>query len=284
MKNAIITILIVVILAAGAYWYFVSQNDNNNGNNGDQNGDKDDLIVLDQPQPNDIVSSPLTITGEARGGWYFEATFPVKILDANGILLGQHFATAQGEWMTENLVPFEAELSFSDPVTETGTLVLEKANPSGLPENADQLRIPVRFELSGDEESRTIQLYYYNSDLDEDEDGNILCSRQGLVAVEREIPITQTPIQDTIRLLLKGELTSSEKAQGISSEYPLDGFELEGASVNNGVLTLAFDDPNSETTGGSCRTGILWFQIEQTALQFDGINEVKFQPDTLFQP
>lgn len=91
------------------------------------------------------LTSPLEITGEARGTWYFEASFPVRIYDANNVLLGFGIAQAQGDWMTENFVPFKATLSFTHPATEKGFLVLEKDNPSGLPEHADELRIPVHF-------------------------------------------------------------------------------------------------------------------------------------------
>jgi len=38
-------------------------------------------------------------------------------------------------------------ITFENPETATGTLVLEKDNPSGLPEHADELRVPVRFNL-----------------------------------------------------------------------------------------------------------------------------------------
>jgi len=117
-------------------------------------------------------------------------------------------------------------------------------------------------------QTRTVQLYYYNPELDTDESGNIACSRNGLVPVEREIPITNTPIQDTITLLRAGDLSSDERARGIETEYPLEGLSLKGASLNNGVLTLEFDDPRNKTGGGSCRVGILWFQIEATAKQF----------------
>jgi hypothetical protein len=186
--------------------------------------------------------------------------------------------------MTTNYVPFEAEIDFAVPAGVTsGFLILEKSNPSGLSENADELKIPVRF-ASGGSAQRAVNLYYYNEDLDKDEDGNIMCSQDGLVAVERIIPVTQTPIQDAIRLLIKGELTNAEKAQGISTEYPLDGFSLGGASLADGDLTLAFEDPNSETTGGSCRVGILWLQIKETAEQFAEVGEAQFQPETLFQP
>lgn len=103
------------------------------------------LIRVDSPKSGEKVTSPLTVTGKARGNWYFEASFPVRLFDANGQELAVVPAQAQGEWMTENFVPFSVTLNFPQPQTETGTLVLEKDNPSGLPEHADQIEIPVKF-------------------------------------------------------------------------------------------------------------------------------------------
>ena len=131
---------------------------------------------------------------------------------------------------------------------------------------------------------RSVELYFYNQESDRDEVGNILCSRNGLVSVEREIPITQTPIQDTIKLLLLGELTTKERAQGIGTEYPLEGLSFKGASLKDEILTLEFDDPNNKTVGGSYRVGILWFQIEATAKQFPEVQHVRFLPEEIFQP
>ena len=105
-----------------------------------------DQIEVMSPLENEVVSSPLTVSGRARGVWYFEASFPIEMYDANGTLLGIEPAQAQGEWMTENWVEFETVLEFDDPTTETGTLVLKKDNPSGLPEYDKKLEIPVRFE------------------------------------------------------------------------------------------------------------------------------------------
>lgn len=106
---------------------------------------KDDLIRVRTVRPGDTVQSPLTVEGEARGTWFFEASFPVRLLDGNGKEIAVIPAQAQGDWMTEDFVPFRAELTFTLPTTAEGTLVLEKDNPSGLPEYADELRIPVRF-------------------------------------------------------------------------------------------------------------------------------------------
>ncbi len=105
----------------------------------------EDLIRVFSPQANEKISSPLLIKGEARGFWFFEATFPVKLLDDKGNTIAQDYAQAKGDWMTEDFVPFEAELVFEAPTTQKGWLVLEKDNPSDLSENDDELRIPVIF-------------------------------------------------------------------------------------------------------------------------------------------
>ncbi len=107
--------------------------------------EKSELIRVFNPTVGQIVISPLAITGEARGNWYFEASFPVRILDANNKVLSAKPATALRDWMTTNFVPFSVKLEFIAPATDTGFLVLAKDNPSGLPEHDDELRIPIRF-------------------------------------------------------------------------------------------------------------------------------------------
>lgn len=104
-----------------------------------------DLIRVSSLTSGDLVTSPLEVTGEARGNWYFEASFPVKLLDGDGNVLVSHYAEAQGEWMTTEFVPFKTTLVFPMPSTPTGTLVLQKDNPSGEPQFDDSISIPVRF-------------------------------------------------------------------------------------------------------------------------------------------
>ena len=96
-------------------------------------------------KPGDLVTSPLTVTGEAQN-WYFEAVFGAQLLDGNGKDLdpGSH-AEAQGDWTAGGFIPFEATFNFPAPETATGTLILENDNPSGLPEMSEKVRIPVRF-------------------------------------------------------------------------------------------------------------------------------------------
>lgn len=293
-RGPLVAVLAIIVLAAVAFLYWSNTGQPSTTDPGTGTGTpmvapalRDDSLVVDTPLPNAIVSSPLTISGRARGEWYFEASFPVKIVDAKGKQLGIVQAQAQGEWMTTDYVPFTTQLPFSIPSTPTGTLILEKDNPSGLPEHANQLDIPIRFtaydeigQHNGDMQNGTsIQLYYYNASLD-----NSACSSAGLVAVDRVIPKTSTPLKDSIELLLKGELSAIEKAQGISSDFPLPGVSLKSATLSNGTATLTFGDPQNKTSGGSCRVSVLWAQIEATAKQFPTVKSVTFAPAELFQP
>jgi len=43
-----------------------------------------DLVSVFPPLPNSFVKSPLDIKVEAVGQWFFEASFPVHLLDSNG--------------------------------------------------------------------------------------------------------------------------------------------------------------------------------------------------------
>jgi len=105
-----------------------------------------DLILVDNPRPNQAVKSPLLISGKARGQWFFEASAPVRILDGDGNVLAEKFIEAKGEWKTEDFVDFEGEITFNSAGAVKGALVLQNDNPSGLPENTRELRIPVQFE------------------------------------------------------------------------------------------------------------------------------------------
>lgn len=114
--------------------------------------DKSDLIQVGTPEPGNSIASPLTIAGQARGTWFFEASFPVSLVDWNGLIIAEGFVTADNEWMTEEFVPFSGELEFTSPYTtemddfmKNGTLILQKANASGLPEHDDAVEIPVTF-------------------------------------------------------------------------------------------------------------------------------------------
>lgn len=104
---------------------------------------KDHLIQVTSPQSNKAVNSPFVIEGKARGTWFFEGSFPLKIVDLAGNVVTTTYATAQGEWMTEDFVDFKTQVVFAVTTTTSATLILEKDNPSGLPEHANSVSVPI---------------------------------------------------------------------------------------------------------------------------------------------
>jgi len=104
----------------------------------------DGTLTVSAPGINAIVVSPAAIAGSAQG-WYFEAVFPVKILDGDGTVLGSGQAQAQSDWMITSSVPFSATISFTNPKYANGTIVFRKDNPSGLPKYDEEFILPIWF-------------------------------------------------------------------------------------------------------------------------------------------
>ncbi len=240
-------------------------------------------MKITAPRANETVTAPFIVSGNAPGGWFFEASFPIRIVDQNNKLLATTVAHPLSSWMSSDPIAFEAAFDFIVATTTEATMVFNNDNPSGLPENDREFSMPITL-IPNQNTQKAIRLFYYNQKLDTDEMGTIVCSQNSLVAVDRIIPSTNTPIQDALRLLLKGQLTDHEKAAGLTTEFPLEGFALTTAALQNEKLTATFTDPNNTTSGGACRTNILRSQIEVTARQFAGVTTVTIQPETLFQP
>ncbi|MGC9968751.1 MAG: Gmad2 immunoglobulin-like domain-containing protein [Minisyncoccia bacterium] len=106
----------------------------------------DGRLVVMQPRPGTFIASPVALHGSVTGGgWFFEAVFPVKVLDGDGTVLGQGQAQAESDWMTTGTVPFSASISFSAPRYATGTVVFTQDTPRALTQNGEKLSVPVRF-------------------------------------------------------------------------------------------------------------------------------------------
>jgi hypothetical protein len=113
---------------------------------------KADLIKVLSPEAMGVVTSPLSLKGQARGNWYFEASAPVSLVNWDGLIIAEGIITADGEWMTTEFVPFTGQLTFTSPYKDgdpdfmkRGAIIFKKDNPSGLSENDDALEIPILF-------------------------------------------------------------------------------------------------------------------------------------------
>lgn len=109
-------------------------------------------IQINEPAFGGVISSPLQLSGEAIGPWFFEASLPVEVRDWEGNVIAQSYVTAEGDWMTVDLVPFTGEVTFTSPYTagdaeeeKQGSIVFKKDNPSGLPEHDGEIVVPIFF-------------------------------------------------------------------------------------------------------------------------------------------
>ncbi|MFA5742489.1 MAG: Gmad2 immunoglobulin-like domain-containing protein [Candidatus Paceibacterota bacterium] len=279
-----VAIFLIAVAAAGALFCWqnffpAKQGGQNNGFSNLKVITKNNFLEVTAPEPYQKITSPVSVSGNSN---FFETNTRIIVKDEAGKILADTFTNANG-WM-DKLYPFLANVFYNAPSSPRGVIeVFENSAKDGSEQN--KISIPVIFsDYQLDPQKSKIDLYYYNKIKDQELDPAIGCSKDAVLPVEREVGITKTPIQDAVDLLLKGGLTESEKQEGFFTEFPLEGFSLKGANLKNGLLTLEFEDNGNKTTGGSCRVGLLWAQIEKTVKQFPGVDSVSFQPDTLFQP
>lgn len=225
--------------------------------------EKMDLIKIENPRPNQIIQSPLLIKGQARGFWFFEADFPIKLLAEDWSVMATAIAQAQSDWMTEDFIPFTATLDFPPSLSGKATLVLEKDNPSGLPENADELRIPVVLAAG---ETQTVQLFFNNDQLDPE----FSCNK--VFPLIREISKTPAVARAALEELLKGP-TVAEKAQGFLTNIN-QGVKIQKLVIENQTAKVDFDEQLEFQVGGSCRVAAISAQITETLKQFPTVDSV----------
>jgi len=237
-------------------------------------------VMISSVKPYQEVKSPLLVEGKARGTWFFEASFPIKIIDENNRVLGISYVQTQSDWMTKDFVDFKGEISFSVPAPTKGFLILSKDNPTGLPQYDKEVRIPIILKPSEAlPETIKIKVYFNNNKMDPE----FSCNK--VFAVEREIPKTLGVAKAAIEELLKGP-TDLEKEQGYLTSIPSDS-KLNNISIINGVAQVDFND-KTEWGGGSCSMAARVAQITQTLLQFPTITSVKLsingRTEDIFQP
>lgn len=210
------------------------------------------------------ITSPLTVEGEAKGTWFFEASFPIKITDESGNILGTSYTQAQSDWMTEDFVPFTGKITYASKTGGNGFLVLAKDNPSGLPEYDKEIKIPVVLSPVG---YATIKVYFNNDKLDPE----FSCNK--VFPVEREIMKIEAIGSAALWQLLMGP-TEDEKNSGFFTSLN-SGVKLNGISVSeNGTFTADFDEQLQYQVGGSCRVSAIRAQIAETLKQFPAVKDV----------
>mgnify|MGYP001569834116 CR=1 FL=1 len=264
-------------------------------------------LTVAEPLADDVVESPLAVAGEAVGSWYFEANFPIKLIDADGRVLAESPATAEEEWTTEEMVSFTASLEFDPAGAELGYLLFGKANPSDLPVGEEWVKLPVRFavaeELSLDDETATedggeapdemvveplatpavvstpitspapvaigpMNVMVFFTKADLAGVTGAECTQ--VAAVTRAVPRMVAVARAALNELLKGP-AAGEISQGWLTSLP-QGVKLQSLTINGGVARADFSAELN--AGGSCRVASIRAQITETLKQFPTVSAV----------
>lgn len=226
--------------------------------------EKNNLIQVFSPQANEEVSTPLEISGQARGSWFFEASFPVELKDANNTLLATGIAQAQADWMTTEFVPFTVQLDFQRPLSKNGYLFFKKDNPSGDPQNDDQLILPILFN----QEDMSVKVFWTTSQTAGENDFDC----KYLEAVAKKVPKSQSVARAAILALLAGP-SAADAADGFATAIN-QGVGLNSLTIENGLAKIDFTEQIQYQVGGSCRVATIREQIERTLKQFPTVTSV----------
>lgn len=223
------------------------------------------MITVTSPTPHSEVTSPITVTGEAMGSWFFEASFPIKIVDEEGNTLGTGFAMTSDDWMTEDFISFAGEITFDANGKTKGKIIFMRDNPSGLPANNDSFELPVSFTEA--DAMLNLKVFFQNSDLNP---SIIDCTK--VFPVQRTVPYTSAVGMAALQELIKGP-SASEEANNYFTTLP-DVVTINSLTIQNGTAYVDFANNLQEGVGGSCATSTIRSQIEETLKQFPSVNNV----------
>src|SRR4030042_3821364 len=220
-------------------------------------------IVVAKPIAYTDISSPIEIEGKAVGNWYFEASFPITLLNASGKEIASTVAQAQSDWMTTEYVPFKANLQFKIDKDQEGKLIFMNDNPSGSPENQKQVEFSVNLKV----EQMTIKVFFGN---EQKNPGAMDCSI--VFPVERKIIKTTATAKAAIEELLKGP-NEEEHNTGYFTSIN-SGVALQKITIKDSTAYADFDEQLEFQVGGSCRVAAINSQIVTTLKQFSSIKNV----------
>jgi len=220
-------------------------------------------IEVFTPQSGQIIKSPLTVAGQVRGNWFFEASFPIKLADNQGLEVAASYAQSIGNWMTEDFVPYSGELKFQVDATTTGQLILKNDNLSGLPQYDKEIMIPV---LISPAPAFTVKAFFSNANLDPE----FSCNRA--FPVTRSTAKTEAVARAALEQLLSGPSELEKKLGFITSINA--GVKIQKLTIENGTAKVDFDEAMEKGIGGSCRVSAIRAQITETLKQSPTVNNV----------
>lgn len=256
-----IAIIVIIIIAIGVYAFLQNQIPK------ERPPETESGIQVFLPKLNGEISSPLEIIGTVNGsGWVgFDGQVgTVKLLNSEDEELATGILQATTEW-TQLPINFKTTLNFISLNMDTGTLVFNNENPSGLPENNREFILPIKIAKTV-EGTIQVKLYFNNNEMDPE------YSCQKVFPVDRGVSETKAVARAAVEELLKGP-TRQEILDGFFTSIN-PNVKIQKLTIENTVAKVDFDEQLEYRVGGSCRVSAIRNQLTQTLLQFKTIQSV----------
>jgi len=221
---------------------------------------EDAEIIISTVAPGDTVTSPVAVKGKALGTWFFEGTLPVQMEDSKGDLIGMAPAHALDDWMTEDYVRFEADLTFKPAGDTSGTIIIKNDNPSGMKEHEKVHKIKVKFADTEESSDKTKEPSKDDLELiggDTDEHGCI--GPAGYIWCESKqkcLRVWEEPCEEETATVTEEDIKSA-----FSKKYPdwnMDEMEIEIVDDMGKHASGGIREKGSEIGGG------YWFAAKTT--------------------
>jgi len=216
-------------------------------------------IIVTSPLSNDVISSPIEITG--RSGFSGSVFFRLK--DAwDQVIASSSAATLAGG-------SYSDVMDFKAPSTSFGSLeVYLKRSDNGSEYNL--IKIPVVFEYYV---KPVVKVYFSNIN----RDPNLIdCSK--VYPVDREVEFTKQLPLAAVDELLKG-LTEQEMKAGFISSISENGIVVQKLEIKDGTAYVDFNQALQAGVGGSCRVIAIRSQITETLKQFNEVEDAVISID-----
>jgi len=224
----------------------------------------DSNIIITKPLSNDVISSPVEITGQARTS---DGAVLYHLKDAWGNILNQGTTTVTIS--APNWSYYNAKLEFAVPTSQTGWL--EVYAKSARNESAEDLiRLPVIFK---EYKKPIVKVYFSNIK----EDPDVLDCGKVYPAQRIIEPTPQLP-QAALAELLKGA-NDEETKQGFISNIPETDIKVQKFELKDNKLAVDFNQALQAGIAGACRVKAIRAQIAETLKQFPEIKTVVISID-----
>lgn len=220
-------------------------------------------ISIFSPLPDDEISFPLAVRGEAR---VFENAMSVRLKDEDGSVLQETHTTAASEDIGL-YGPFETSFAAASPRGTSGTVEAFSYSPQDGSE-INIVSVPVRFAAADAMASAmTLKMFFPNRTKDPSPTD---CGK--VYPVERMVPKTVAVARAALEELFKGP-TDAESREGFITTIN-SGVKIKSIVIREGVAQVALSKELGEGVGGSCRVAAIRAQITETLKQFPTVSEV----------